>query len=116
MPIIDHSTQPMPESVEKRSARSLVTGEHGARSLTISEMVMDPGSEGRLHHHPTDQAIMVTEGSIQMIVADEVRTVRRGFTLLAPPGVPHKLVNNTWITAKMLVICPTNNLETDYLE
>ena len=116
MPIIDHSTQPMPDPVEKRSTRSLVTGDHGAHSLTIREMVMDPGSEGRLHRHPTDQAIMVTDGSIQLIVADEVRTVRRGFTLLAPPGVPHKLVNNTWVSARMLIIYPTSDLETDYLE
>ena len=116
MPVIDHSTQPMPEPVEKRSMRSLVTREHGAESLTIRETVIHPGSEGRLHTHPTDQAIMVTEGSIQLIVGDEIRTVRRGFTLLAPPGVPHKLINNTWIPATMLVICPTDDIETNFLE
>ena len=116
MPIIDHGTQAMPEPVDKKRARSLIAAEHGARSLAIREMLMDPGSESRLHSHPTDQAIMVTEGSIQMVVADEVRTVRRGFTLLAPPGVPHKLINNTWVTATMLIIYPTVNLETDYLE
>ena len=54
MPIIDHSTQPMPGLVDKRRVRSLVTDQHGARSLGIKEMVMDPGSESRLHSHPTD--------------------------------------------------------------
>ena len=116
MPIIDHSTRPMPEPVEKRSVRSLVTRGDGAESLTITEIVVYPRSEGRLHTHPVDQAIMVTEGSIQMMVGDEIRTVRSGFTLLAPPGVAHNLVNNTWVAAKMLVICPVADLETSYLE
>ena len=116
MPIIDHSSQPMPEPSEKRSVRSLVTAEHGAQSLTISEMVVHPGAEGRLHTHDADEAIMVTEGSIQMIVGDDTQTVRSGFTMLAPPGIPHKLVNKTWVPARMLVTHPTNKLETVYLE
>ena len=116
MPIIDHSTQPMPEPVEKRSVRSLVGGEYGVRSLTIREMVVYPGAEGQLHTHPTDQAIMMMDGSIQMFVGEETRTVRSGFTLLAPPGVPHKLVNNTWVPARMLVIYPTDDLETNFIE
>jgi mannose-6-phosphate isomerase-like protein (cupin superfamily) len=59
---------------------------------------------------------MVQEGSIQMAVGDEVQTVRSGSTLLAPPEVPYKLCNNTWVAARMLVISPTSTLETTYLE
>ena len=116
MPIIEHSTRPVPPPVDKRSVRSLVTKEDGAKSLTITEMMVEPGSEGRLHTHTTDQAIMIMEGSIQMIVGDEIRTVRPGFTLLAPPGVPHKLINNGWVPARMLVTYPTDSLESNYLE
>ena len=116
MPIIDHSAQHMPEPLDRISSRSLVGSEHGAKSLTVTEVVIHPGFEGPVHTHPTDEAIMVTEGSIQMVVGDETSTVRRGYTLLAPPGVPHKLVNNTWVAATMLVICPTDDLETRLLE
>ncbi len=116
MPIINHSVQPVSESGEHTRVRPLVTKEQGAVSLTVREVVMEPGGAGRLHTHPTDIAIMLLEGSIQMIVGDEIRTVRSGNTLLAPPGVPHKLVNNTWVAARMLVICPTDRLETRFLE
>lgn len=116
MPIIEHSTRPMPEPVGKRSARSLVGGQDGAKSLSIRELVVHPGSEGRLHTHTADQAIMVMEGAIQLVLGDEIRTVRSGFTLLAPPGVPHKMVNDYWVPARMLIISPTNDLETDFLE
>ncbi len=116
MPIIEHSALPMPKAVHKISARSLVSSENGAKSLTVREVIIHPGSVGRLHTHPTDQAIMVRAGAIQMIVGDEVQTVRSGFTMVAPPGVPHKLINNLWVPATLLVIDATDNLETDYLE
>ncbi len=116
MPIIDHSEQPMPAAVDKRSARALVAAEHGTASLSITELVVHPGSAGRMHTHDADEAIMVMEGSIQMIVGDETRTVRSGYTMVAPPGVPHKLINNTWVAARMLVTHPTNELETSYVE
>ncbi len=32
--------------------------------------------------------MQVMSGAIQAIIGDEVRTVRAGTTLLAPPGVP----------------------------
>ncbi len=116
MPIIDHSDRPMPEPVEKRSVRSLISRQDGARSLCIRELVVYPGSGGRLHTHSTEQAIMVMEGSIQMVLGDEVRTVRSGTTLLAPPEAPHKLVNNTWVPARMLVISPTDDPDTRFLD
>ncbi len=116
MPIIDHATRRMSEPADKESTRWLVSKEDSAKSLTIREIVIHPGSEGRLHTHPADQALMVMEGSIQMIVGEEVRTVRRGFTLLAPPEVPHMLINNTWAPARILVIEPTCDLEANYLE
>ena len=116
MPIIEHANRPMPDPVDKVSVRSLVTKEDGAESLTVREMVLRPGFEGRLARNTTDVAYMVMEGSVQMVVGDEVQTVRSGYTLLAPPGVPHKLINSTWVAARMLVISPTDELGTDYLE
>ena len=85
-------------------------------SLTVKELELQPGWEGRLHTHPTDIAVMVMAGAIQMIVGDEIRTVRAGSTLLAPPGVPHKLINELWMPAQLLAIYPTTELETTFLE
>jgi len=116
MPIIDHSTQRRVAHDDFISERGLVTREHGATALTIRELVMEPGGSSRLCTHPTDVAILVQEGSIQMVVGDEVQTVRSGYTLLAPPHVPYKLINNTWVAARLLVISPTADVHTEYLE
>lgn len=116
MPIIEHSSIPMPAVVDGRAERFFVSPEQGAQSLIVKEVDLHPGWVGRLHTHSTDQAIMVLAGAVQLILGDELRTVRAGCTLFAPPGVPHKLVNKLWIPVKLLVIYPAVNLETDYLE
>lgn len=116
MPIIVHTQQPVLQSEEFSSVRPLVTKDHGAASLTVQEVTIKPGMAGRLQTHPVDIAFMMLEGSIQMIVGDDMRTVRAGNTLLAPPGTPYKLVNNTWVAARLLMIFPADKLETKVLE
>jgi quercetin dioxygenase-like cupin family protein len=106
----------MPEVVEYHRERFLVSKREGATSLTIKEVELHPGWEGRLHTHPTDIAIMVTAGAVQVVLGDEIRTVRAGCTLLAPPGVPHKLINRLWVPVRVLVTYPASDLETDFLE
>ena len=116
MPIISQGETPLSAPVDRVSERAIASSEHGLADLRVREVVIHPGHPGRLHTHPTDQVIMVTAGAAQLIVGDEVQTVRSGNTLAAPAGVPHKLVNNLWVAATMLVIDSTNDLRTQYLE
>ena len=116
MPIIEHTNISSLPVVERCRERTLVSEDDGAASLTIKEVEIHPGYEGRLHTHTTDEAIMVMAGAVQMVVGDEVRTVRAGCTLLAPPGMPHKLINALWTPVQLLVTYPASDLETSYLE
>ena len=116
MPVVEHSTVRMPAVVDYRSERTLVSGAQGATALTVKEVELHPGWEGRLHTHPTDIAVMMTGGAIQMEIGDELHTVRTGFTMVAPPGVPHRLINQLWVPATMLVIYPASELESIFLE
>jgi quercetin dioxygenase-like cupin family protein len=115
MPIINHNSQAVLQSDEFSSLRPLVSRDHGAASLTVQEVTIKPGLSTRLQTHPVDIAFMMLEGSIQMLVGDEVRTVRSGNTLLAPPGTPYQLINNTWVPARLLMIFPAAQLETKVL-
>ena len=116
MPIIEHSSVRMSAPVDYRSERTFVSADQGATSLTVKEVELHPGWEGRLHTHSTDEAIMVLAGAVQLIIGDEMQTVRAGCTLFAPPGVPHKLVNRLWIPVRLLVMYPSTDQETSYLE
>ena len=116
MPIIEHSTVRMSAPADNRAERTFVSAEQGAAALTIKEVELHPGWEGHLHTHSVDMAIMVMAGAVQLIIGDELRTVRAGCTLFAPPGVPHKLINKLWIPVRLLIIYPTCDLETEYLD
>ena len=116
MPIIDHKTEPPFEEMDGRKARRFVNKEAGAQSLTVGELVMYTGSALRLHTHPTDEAILLVEGSVRMVVGDETRDGSPGDTLLAPPQVPHRLVNESGADARMYTIFPTDNPTTTYVD
>ena len=116
MPIIDHADVGWVPAMPRVRERYLVSRHNGSFALTIKEVEIAPGWEGRLHTHPVDVSIQVMSGAIQAIIGDEVRTVRAGTTLLAPPGVPHKLINRLWTPAMLLVTYPSATLQTDHLE
>ena len=116
MPIIDHSEVRLAPVMERVRERYLVSKDQGAVSLTVKEVEISPGWEGRMHTHPVDVSIQVLSGAIQVIMGDEVRTVRAGTTLLAPPGVPHKLIHHLWTPAVLLITYPSTELETNHLE
>ncbi|MAN94241.1 MAG: cupin domain-containing protein [SAR202 cluster bacterium] len=116
MPIIDHATIRLAPAMERVRERYLVSKDLGAVSLTVKEVEISPGYEGRMHTHPVDVSIQVTSGAIQIILGDEIRTVRAGTTLLAPPGLPHKLIHHLWTPALLLITYPSAELETDHLE
>ena len=116
MPIIDHATIRLAPAMERVRERYLVSKDLGAVSLTVKEVEISPGYEGRMHTHPVGVSIQVTSGAIQIILGDEIRTVRAGTTLLAPPGLPHKLIHHLWTPALLLITYPSAELETDHLE
>ena len=101
---------------EKGSGRNLVSVDTGATALTIKEVELHPGYVERLHTHDVDVAVMVIAGAVQLVLGDEVRTVRAGCTMLAPPGTPHKLINNLWAPVQLLITYPSGDPAITYLE
>lgn len=51
-----------------------------------------------------------------MVVGNERRVVSAGHTPLAPPGTPHRSINNTGAPARLYTIFPTDNTETEYVD
>ena len=86
MPIIDNNAIPMPDPEDGRSARRFVTKEAGAVNVTVGELVMQDGAVLRLHTHPTDEAIVLLDGQVEMVVGQERRLVTPGHTFACAPG------------------------------
>ena len=84
--------------------------------MTVGELVTQDGSALRLHTHPTDEATILLDGGVEMAVGNERRVVTPGYALLAPPGTPHRLINNSYGLARMYTIFPTDNPTTEYVD
>jgi quercetin dioxygenase-like cupin family protein len=67
MPIIDHATIRLAPAMERVRERYLVSKDLGAVSLTVKEVEISPGWEGRMHTHPVDVSIQVLSGAISNV-------------------------------------------------
>lgn len=63
-----------------------------ADELMCVENRFEEGAVGTLHHHPHTQITYVVEGEFEFTIGDEVRTVKKGDTLLKQNGVVHGCV------------------------
>ena len=114
MPILDKTGVEMTEAYAGFKRWAVVDGERGATQLTVSEVLMEPGSHPPLHAHPTEETILIAEGQLEAYVGDETHPVSAGQLVLAPPGVKHGFANKTDKRAVIYGIHPTPNVRTEW--
>ena len=81
MPIIDHADVRLAPVMERVRERYLVSKDQGAVSLTVKEVEISPGWEGRMHTHPVDVAIQVLSGAIQGLMP-RYNNMRKNFSAI----------------------------------
>jgi len=85
---------------------------NGGDNLTVVDAGIDPGAGLALHIHPNyEEAMLVVEGNIEAVLADETRILGPGDLLLAPAGVKHTITNHSDKPARVLAIYPTTTPE-----
>lgn len=117
MSIVEHNKLPLERSSPTVALRRVVQGEMGASSLTVWDLLLEPGGQILLHIHPShEEAIILLEGTLEAAVGDEVRTVSAGASIIAPQGIPHRLRNSGAGPARILAIFPTLQVQRQFLE
>ena len=88
------------------------------RNQTLAEARVPPGMTTTLHHHKkTEEIYYVLEGTGEMRIGSELRTVRPGDAIAIPPGAIHAIANNGSVSLKFLCCCaPGYEHEDTYLE
>ena len=85
---------------------TLVSSDNGADSLTVADLVLEPGAIVPVHVHPKEEAMVIVEGELEAILGDQIITVSEWQTVLAPPGVRHGFKNTSgstmWVRGKTL--------------
>lgn len=108
MPIIRREDIPGEPLFPGILSRPLVRSQVGAASLTVNELVIQPGSSVPLHIHPThEEAMIILEGQLEARLGDQRAQMNPGSAILAPKKVPHMLTNRGATPARILAIFPT---------
>src|SRR5262249_17738238 len=64
------------------------------------------------HIHPnTEEAMIILEGTLDVVLGDQRMTVGPGHVVLAPAGMVHGFLNRTPEPARLLFIFPTQQVE-----
>ncbi len=108
MPIVRQSEFPQDNLGPDVLRRFYINKELGGAALTVGEATIAPGGSIHLHIHPGhEEGIIITEGTLEGTLDDQISTLVAGDVIIAPQGIKHDLVNNTNRPAKIIFIFPT---------
>jgi quercetin dioxygenase-like cupin family protein len=109
-----------PDDWRPNSEWSLVIDPGGpagkVRELSMIFEHIAPGDAIPLHSHPTDEAIVVDAGTLEVRLGEERRTVEAGAVVFIPRGTQHGSRNVGAELARIHGIFPTEVLTIEYLE
>ena len=113
MPIIKHQDASSREgSSPGLEVRDLVDAGCGSESLKIGVVTVSPNSRIPRHIHTnTEEAMVILEGKLDVVLGRQRATVEAGETVLAPAGTTHGFTNPYAEPAKILFIFPTQNAD-----
>ena len=88
----------------------IVGAVQGTHTLHIGEVTIAPNSRVPRHIHTnTEEAMVILEGALDVLVGSERRTLGPGDTILAPAGTTHGFVNRYDVPARLLWVFPIHN-------
>ncbi|HWS34946.1 MAG TPA: cupin domain-containing protein [Actinoplanes sp.] len=84
----------------------LADAQHTGGALTINRAILDVGSPGApAHSHSrTTEAILVLDGSLDVLTGDRVATLTTGDLVVIQPGVVHAFAPTAGCVADMLAV------------
>ncbi len=114
MPIIRNAEVELaPGAVENTRRRLLVNPDRGSGSITLGELIMNPGASLPMHTHRVEEAIVITRGQATAVLGEETCTLGPGDVILAPAGVKHLVANHSKEPVGFLFFYPSVEVRLD---
>lgn len=113
MPIIKHQEAPTKEGDSPGlELVNLVDAANGSDSLKVGVVTVAPNSRIHRHIHTNaEEAMVVLEGKLNVVLGRQRETVEAGDAVLAPPGTTHGFTNPYPEPAKILFVIPTHDVD-----
>jgi len=88
-----------------------LVGAHGSKQLATVYFELEPGNNLGRHTDSAEELLIVLEGTVEVLIGDQVGRAQKGTLALVPEMVPHDLKNIGQSTARVLgVFGGTNNI------
>ena len=113
MPIIKkHDITPREGSSPGLEVSDLVDAAQGSHALKIGELTIAPNARVPRHIHPnTEEAMIILEGTLDVVLGDQRTTVGPGHIVLTRAGTTHGFLNRAQEPARLLFAFPTHQVE-----
>ncbi len=110
MPIFKKQDMKKTEGAPGLEECEILDAAQGSQSLKIGEVTIAPNTRLPRHIHTnTEEAIVILDGTLDVLLGSERRTIGPGHTILAPAGTTHGFVNRYDAPARILFIFPTHD-------
>ncbi len=94
------------ETPGANTTTGIATPSRGAREVSVIRQRQQPGGGNPPHTHDREEVMLVTEGSVEVLVGDVSVTLNPGDTLVIPAQTLHQLANVGQADAEWLLIAP----------
>jgi quercetin dioxygenase-like cupin family protein len=113
MKIVRASEQAVDRSDPGVDALRLVHRANGAKTMTAGVATFEPGASILLHTHPTEETVIIVEGSATAHVQGKKYSLEKYDTTIMPPNVPHYFENNSDRPMTIAYFYPTADVQRD---
>jgi quercetin dioxygenase-like cupin family protein len=84
----------------------IATAGRGARQVSVIRQRQQAGGGNPPHTHDCEEVTLVTEGSLEVRIGEDVVTLNAGDSLVIPANTEHRLENAGTTDAAWLLIAP----------
>jgi quercetin dioxygenase-like cupin family protein len=74
------------------------------KDISITMGILAPHSQNDLHTHEGFEILYIVTGFGKFVVGNETHEIKSDCLLIAPPGTPHRQINESDDTMKMLAV------------
>jgi quercetin dioxygenase-like cupin family protein len=85
-------------------------------NITVIFEEIAPGDRIPLHTHPIHEVLLVDDGTVEVTLCDETRTVDQGAVVFIPAGTPHRTRNASDQPVRVHAMFPSEVITIEYLE
>ena len=85
-------------------------------NITLVFEEIAPGDRIPLHTHPIHEVLLVDDGTPEVTLGDETRTVGPGTVVFIPAGTPHRTLNASEQPVRVHAMFPSEVIGIEYLE